>query len=234
MSSRIRSHITGNVVGYVALFLALGGSAYAVATAPKNSVVSRSIKNGQVKKSDLGNGAVTTKKFATSAVAPNAVFAREADQLGGLDASAYQHRVTGTCPSPQAIAAIDAAGAVTCASPVSAISSTPTAGTNDFLTVGHGLQLAVICHDGGQVKVAFQNVGSSGATLNWLYGNGTTVYANGAVVPAGGEQDFSFVGARLEGQFIFSEGADVTTVNLHAYDGTSFCEVRGTAEYAIS
>jgi hypothetical protein len=234
MASRIRSHLTGNIVGYVALFLALGGSAYAVATAPKNSVVSRSIKNGQVKKADLGNGAVTTKKFAPSAVAPNAGHATDADQLGGLDASAYQHRVLGTCPNPQTINSIDAGGGVTCVSPVSAISSTPTAGTNDFLTIGHGLQLGVICHDGATVSIAFQNVGSSGATLNWLYGNGTTVYANGAVLPAGGEQDFSYAGARIEGQFIFSEGSDLLTVNLHAYDGTSFCEVRGTAEYAAS
>src|SRR4051812_32795486 len=50
----IRSRLTyANVMATVAVFIALGGGAYAVATAPKNSVVSRSIKDGQVKPRDL-------------------------------------------------------------------------------------------------------------------------------------------------------------------------------------
>jgi hypothetical protein len=36
----------------------------------------------------------------------------------------------------------------------------------------------------------------------------------------------------LEGQWIFSGGGAVTTVNLHAFNGGSSCEVRGTAEWA--
>jgi hypothetical protein len=43
-----------NVISTLCLFVVLGSGAYAVATAPKDSVVSRSIKNGQVKKKDLG------------------------------------------------------------------------------------------------------------------------------------------------------------------------------------
>jgi hypothetical protein len=233
--SRIRSHLAGNVVGYVALFLALGGTAVAVTTAPKNSVVTRSIKHGAVTSKKLHKRSVKTSKFAPSALAPNAVHAITADQLGVFAASAYQRRVTGTCSNETGIASIDETGAVTCVSPVSAIHSTPTAGNDDFINLGHGLQLAVVCHDGGQTRVAFQNIGSSGATLNWLYGNGATVLANGAVLPASsGERDFSFAGARIEGQFIFSEANDLITVNLHAFDGTSFCEVRGTAEHAAS
>ena len=44
--------------------------------------------------------------------------------------------------------------------------------------------------------------------------------------------DFSFIGVQIEGQFIFANNEGNTTVNLHAFDGTSFCEVRGTAVFA--
>jgi hypothetical protein len=52
----IRSRLTfANVVSVIALFIALGGGAYAVSTAQKNSVVSKSIKDGQVKQRDLAS-----------------------------------------------------------------------------------------------------------------------------------------------------------------------------------
>ena len=51
--SRITAHIRSNIWGMLALWVTLGGVAYAAATAPKNSVVSKSIKDGQVKSADL-------------------------------------------------------------------------------------------------------------------------------------------------------------------------------------
>jgi hypothetical protein len=59
---RLRRHLAGNLVAYVALFVALGGGAYAAATAGKNTVKSKSIKDGQVKTKDLGRNAVVTAK----------------------------------------------------------------------------------------------------------------------------------------------------------------------------
>ena len=53
--------------------------------------------------------------------------------------------------------------------------------------------------------------------------------AYGLVVRAGYEQDFWFIDVQIEGQFIFANNEGNTTVNLHAFDGTTFCEVRGTA-----
>lgn len=52
---RIRGHIRSNVVGYIALFcFAVGGTAIAAGQkAPRNSVVSKSIKNGAVKAKDV-------------------------------------------------------------------------------------------------------------------------------------------------------------------------------------
>jgi hypothetical protein len=59
MAARLRSHVRGNVIGYLALFVALSGSAYAATAAKKNSVVSKSIKNGQVRSVDLQDNGVT-------------------------------------------------------------------------------------------------------------------------------------------------------------------------------
>ncbi|MFN8161727.1 MAG: hypothetical protein U0R52_11875 [Solirubrobacterales bacterium] len=53
-----------NVVATLALFLALGGAAYAAFKLPPDSVRSRNIVKGQVKTSDLGKGAVTRAKIA--------------------------------------------------------------------------------------------------------------------------------------------------------------------------
>lgn len=49
----IAGYVRRHHVGLLALFIALGGTAYAVQTAPKDSVVSKSIKNAQVKPQDV-------------------------------------------------------------------------------------------------------------------------------------------------------------------------------------
>jgi hypothetical protein len=51
---KIKSRLTyANVMATIAVFAVLGGGAYAAFHLPKNSVKSRHIKNGQVKKQDL-------------------------------------------------------------------------------------------------------------------------------------------------------------------------------------
>jgi hypothetical protein len=65
-----RSRISyANVVSTMALCLALGGVSYAAVKLPKNSVVSATIKNGQVKNKDLGKNAVTSTKIKDGGVA---------------------------------------------------------------------------------------------------------------------------------------------------------------------
>jgi hypothetical protein len=59
MSSRVRNHIRSNVVGYIALFcFAIGGTALAATKAPKNSVVSKSIKDAGVLGKDVNSAQV--------------------------------------------------------------------------------------------------------------------------------------------------------------------------------
>jgi hypothetical protein len=117
---------------------------------------------------------------------------------------------------------------------ITSIRAIPAAGNNIFQNLGHGLQIATVCHDGGNVEIVFQNIGNGFATLNWLYSDGgATVAASGLILQGGvGQKGFPFLGKRIEGQFIFANSVGDTTVNLHTFDGTAWCETQGTAQFA--
>jgi hypothetical protein len=66
MSNRIRAHLRSNVIGYVALFFAIGGTAMALPGG--NTVNSGDIINGEVKNQDLTADAVTSGKIAPQEV----------------------------------------------------------------------------------------------------------------------------------------------------------------------
>ena len=59
MSARIRAHFQSNVVAYLALFVALGGTTYAATSLPRNSVTTKSIRKGAVTKPKIAKDAVT-------------------------------------------------------------------------------------------------------------------------------------------------------------------------------
>jgi hypothetical protein len=92
----VRARLTyANVIATIALFLALGGSAYAV-TAGKNTVTSKSIAKGAVKTADLANKAVSAKKLKPGAVPANAIANNSigAAQLGNV----VMRSASGTAP----------------------------------------------------------------------------------------------------------------------------------------
>jgi hypothetical protein len=97
----------------------------------------------------------------------------------------------------------------------------------------NGMLVQTVCHDGGMVKIEFVNVGSGDATLNFIFSDGTTVHASGLVVRPNPQPGFDvpFNNKRIEGQFIFANNAGNTTVSLHAFDGGTFCETQGTAQF---
>jgi hypothetical protein len=103
MSGRIRSHLRSNAIAYLALFVALSGTA--IAAAPRNSVTSKSIRNGAVHKADLGANSVDGSKVEDGSltgddVANNALngvdingptlTGVDADTLDGIPASQFQ------------------------------------------------------------------------------------------------------------------------------------------------
>lgn len=74
MPQRLRARLTyANVMATIAVFMGLGGGAYAAATIgssdiEKSAVLSRHIANGQVRGPDVASGAVATGKIANVAV----------------------------------------------------------------------------------------------------------------------------------------------------------------------
>ena len=58
MLTRIRSHLTRNVIAYLALFIALGGTSYGLAT---GSIDSREVKNNTLTSRDIKNDSVRTR-----------------------------------------------------------------------------------------------------------------------------------------------------------------------------
>jgi hypothetical protein len=103
--------LVGNVLGLIALLIALGAGAYAAGLAP-NSVKSKHIKDGQVKTRDLALEAVESSRLAPGSIqselvpddelvggdidestlgtVPNASDAQDADLLDGKDSSEFQ------------------------------------------------------------------------------------------------------------------------------------------------
>ena len=67
MAGRVGRFVRNNVVGLVALFIALGAGAYA-AGLPKNSVKAKQIKAGAVKTAELADNAVTSPKVANGSL----------------------------------------------------------------------------------------------------------------------------------------------------------------------
>ena len=60
---RILDHIRSNIVGYIALFVALGGTSYAAMSLPAGSVGTKQLRNSAVTSKKIANGAITPSKL---------------------------------------------------------------------------------------------------------------------------------------------------------------------------
>jgi len=68
--SRIRSHLSyANVTASLALFVALGGTSYAVSQLPRNSVGSKQVRTGAIGASEVRTGAVRSRDIGNRSVA---------------------------------------------------------------------------------------------------------------------------------------------------------------------
>jgi hypothetical protein len=103
MATRILAHVRSNLVGYTALFVALTGTAWAVAPlAGRNTVNSAAIINGQVKRVDLAANAVAGGKVADGGLtaadlAPGSVGASEVAD-GSLTGAEIDEAALGQVP----------------------------------------------------------------------------------------------------------------------------------------
>ena len=68
MSGRLAAHLKGNVVGYLALFIALGGTSYAAIRLPANSVGTRQVKSNAITSAKVRDGALQGRDLAAGTV----------------------------------------------------------------------------------------------------------------------------------------------------------------------
>ena len=69
LMTRLFAHLRHNTVGYLALFVALGGTGYAAISIPRNSVGTRQLRAGAVTGKNLANGSIDPSKFDKAMIA---------------------------------------------------------------------------------------------------------------------------------------------------------------------
>jgi hypothetical protein len=98
------------VISIIALVVAMGGTAYAGFSIPKNSVGSTQLKNGAVTTKKIKKGTVTASKINTKGLTvPNALHASGASTAGSATSAADANALQGHSASSFAPSAIEAA-----------------------------------------------------------------------------------------------------------------------------
>jgi hypothetical protein len=68
MTGKLVAHLKGNVIAYLALFIALGGTSYAAINLPRNSVGTKQLRNNAVTSGKVRNGSLRTSDFQSGAL----------------------------------------------------------------------------------------------------------------------------------------------------------------------
>jgi hypothetical protein len=197
-------------------------------SATKATTATRADSATTAGKANSANTATTADRATT---ATSATKAADAERFGGRIPAEYQRKLNAGCLPPSAIAGISNEGDVTCAFPVTAISANPASGEAVPIELANGLRILAVCHDGGVVELAFQNVGGATAgQLGWISGTGSSTVLVGqeSLASGSGEKDFTYGGGTLELRNVYSISNQVMNINVDARDAGSSCEVRGT------
>src|SRR5215218_7806682 len=167
--TRLRNWITyGNVTATIAVFLAMSGVAAAVTLAPKNSVTSASIKDGEVKTPDVRGGAVTGAKIAANSVGSGKVIDGSLTGADVRDDSLDQNKLMAASVGTPELADISVVGSKIQAGAVDSRALADNAvGANDAKDLVTATSLGTV-------------IGAGGA------GNATVTCPNGGMVIGGG------------------------------------------------
>ena len=208
MLSRIVGHIRGNIVGYIALFAALGGTSYAAVSLAPGSVTSTALHNGAVTNAKLAKNSVGSKNvkrhsLIASDFAPGAVIAA-INGKNGANGSSGINGLTGP-QGPQgpqgtagangnsglAVTATQPGGPVTAPHgattnvPLSGASWTQAGGELDLVTGSVTLEIPATC------------TGSFGNSLVVNVDGTANTFALAPTAPASGTETVPFVVSEL-------------------------------------
>lgn len=161
MLKRFGACVRSQSVGFLALFVALGGSALAAGgVLPANSVGTAQLKNRAVTGPKVARHTLTGANinFSRLGTVPNAA------RLGGVRPSGWQHRV-GSCASGEAIQAVGQDGTPSCqtfaqGSIYRKFTTLSKGGTDTAF--GGPLLLTFSCDSNGDTKVSVNTVGTQG------------------------------------------------------------------------
>jgi hypothetical protein len=237
-----------NVVSVLALFIALGGSAYAFhlgknSVGPKqlkkNSVTTPKIKNGAVTTAKIKDGAVNGAKVATGTLTGTQV---NASTLGKVPSAAQADSASVAGNGAQRISFSNAG-----TDPAPANTLSP--GAHQLLSLGN-LTLSASCTETAPLTVRTYVAMSSAVRANIEWGSikfenpGDVAYSDGTTIGPGGNPSYAVSnvtgGNRSEiGQWLYRSATETITVSLSVYaagesSGDEQCEVFGTAVRAPS
>ena len=163
--TRLRAHISyANVMATIALFIALGGTSYAVTQLPRNSVSAQQIRTGAVRGAEIKNGAVRSSDIGNRSIGVRDLSRATRESLRGQPGPPGPQGPTGPAGATFA-AAVNSGGGV--------------ARGNGVQTAGHTIG------GSGVYEVRFVRDVSSCfavASLADVPGGGTTTPDNGEIV----------------------------------------------------
>lgn len=95
---RLLSHARSNSIGYLALFVALGGTSYAAFGVPAGSVGTRQLRSGAVTTQKLANGSVTPVKLDAHIIAGSVRHWAQVSAQGTIESSSGHAQDNGVPP----------------------------------------------------------------------------------------------------------------------------------------
>jgi hypothetical protein len=252
--STLRSGLTyANVIATLALFLALGGGAYAAFKLPSNSVGSKQIKKNAVNSSKVANGSLLPGDFKAGQLpaGPQGLKGDKGDPCLPSDPN---------CKGPKGDTGAQGPGAVTLyySAPGHDVAGGASPAPVDTVAVVGELTIKASCVKFGSTGITnpeelnISLVSSVGADVNWGYAaqtdpnNGTNgpdpavARPDGATLTAGQSAPLAVAGnpgyfqtsnGRGEGEIVYRNAARTIAVTFHAmaFGAQNRCELEGLA-----